>query len=211
MKKELIIFDFDGVLADSFETFYPLVKDGMEKIGLEITPEKYRSLFADNVHKGFKVLIKDVGKLNRFLSFRKINYNRYYYDPELRAKLFPEAAKSVKKISKKYRLAIASSGKKKNIKSLLKEGGIDKLFGLTLADSNHSKDKMIRKILAKFNAKPEHTLFITDTVGDIKIAKKMGLKTLAVTWGFHFPKILKKSRPDHMAYSFPQILKILGM
>ncbi len=209
--KKVIIFDFDGVLADSFDTFYPLVEDAMEQIGLSITPKKYRDLFIDNVHKGFKNLIKNKKKLGKFLEFRRTHYDKYYYDKKLKAKLFPKASEFIKVISRKYILSIASSGKQDNIRDLLKEEKIEKLFGLILADSNHSKEIMIREISNKFRCKPEQTFFITDTVGDIKVAKKCGLKTIAVTWGFHNKKYLRAAKPDYIASSFQQLTQILNL
>ena len=45
MKRGLIIFDFDGVLADSFETFYPLMRDMMKHVGFSLSPDQYRNFF----------------------------------------------------------------------------------------------------------------------------------------------------------------------
>ncbi len=206
--KNLIIFDFDGVLADSFYTFYLLIRDGMASIGLPINQDQYRNLFVGNIHQGFKDFINNKSKYKIFKEFRTANYDKYYYDKKLGAKLFPEALGFIKKISKKYILSVASSGKRDNIKNLLKESGVDNLFGLILADSNYSKDIMIGEILDKFHVKPKETIMITDTTGDIKIAKKLGLKTIAVTWGFHPLQLLKKARPDYLVNNFKMLYKI---
>src|SRR3990167_8726887 len=104
--KNLIIFDFDGVLADSFETFYPLIRDGMEHIGLRLTRIQYRDFFLKNVHQGFKDFIKDEDKYSIFSEFRTKNYDKYY-----NAKLFPGTAKFLGEISKGSILTIASSGR----------------------------------------------------------------------------------------------------
>lgn len=207
--KNLIIFDFDGVLADSFDTFYPLIRDGMKQIGLPFTEQHYRNFFVGNVHQGFKDFIKDERKYLIFKEFRSANYDGYYYDKKHGAKLFPGASNFIKKLSKKYTLAIASSGKKDNIENLLKENGIVDLFGSILADFSHSKEKMIVELLNKFRTKPEETVFITDTVGDIKVAKKCGLRTVAVTWGFHPRQLLLTAHPGYVATDFSHLTKIL--
>lgn len=208
-KDQLIIFDFDGVLADSFDSFYPLIRDGMKRIGLSITPKQYRELFMGNVHKGFDNFINDEEKLKKFLEFRTYNYDGYYYHDKNKVKLFPEAKEFIEKLDKRYILTIASSGKQKNIKKILKDGGINKFFKLVLADSSYSKDEMIRKIIKKFHANPQKTIMITDTVGDLKIAKEIGLETIAVTWGFHSRKLLKAGGPDHIINSFQKLYRIL--
>src|SRR3989344_106985 len=98
MKKKLIIFDFDGVLADSFDTFYLLIKDGMKQAGFSFTPDQYRNLFIGNVHQGFKDFINDKKKYLAFSEFRKAHYDKYYYAKNNQVKLFPGALGFLKKI-----------------------------------------------------------------------------------------------------------------
>lgn len=200
MPKKVIIFDFDGVLADSFDTFYFLIKDAMAHIGIKISPSQYRNFFITNVHQSFKDFIKNDKKFVLFSEFRNKNYDKYYD-----AKLFPKAEKLIRLLSKKYILTIASSGKKTNIKKLLKKNGIENLFYLILADSKFSKADMINKILRKYKSKPEKSTMVTDTVGDINVAKSIGLKTIAVTWGFHSKKTLLKSNPDLVIDNFESL------
>lgn len=207
--KKVIIFDFDGVLADSFDTFYPLLRDAMNHAGLSLTPDQYRDFFIGNVHQGFKNFISDEEKYSVFIKFRSTNYDKYYYNKKRRARLFPGTSGFIKKLSKNYILTVASSGKKDNIQKLLKANGIDNFFSLILADFAYSKEGMINEILDEFLAKPEETFLITDTVGDIKVAKKLGLKTIAVTWGFHFLKLLKTAQPDYIANNFQKLQNIL--
>lgn len=210
MHIKTIIFDFDGVLADSFDTFYPLIRDAMNYTGLSLTPDQYRNFFVSNVHQGFKDFINNEEKYLTFKEFRSTNYDKYYYNKKRGAKLFPGIPEFIKKLSRKYTLTVASSGKQNNIKNLLKKNGVENFFSLILANLSHSKEGMIKEILDKFQAKPKETFMITDTVGDIKVAKNMELKTIAVTWGFQPEKTLKLAKPDFMANSFDEITKIIN-
>lgn len=205
--KDLIIFDFDGVIADSFNTFYPLIRDGMDKIGISIPKKGYKELFNDNIHKGFEKLIKDNKKHKIFNKFRADNYNRYYAKNP--PKLFLGIKKILKKLSNDYILTIASSGRKYNITWLLKKNGSHKHFNLILATSEKTKENMLREIIEKHEATPKHTTMVTDTVGDIKIAKKLGLKTIAVSWGFQNSKTLKKSKPSKLLHKVGDLEKFL--
>src|SRR3989344_8910174 len=133
LTKKLIIFDFDGVLADSFGCLYSLIRDGMKHIGLSFTKEQYQGLFIGNVHQGFKDFIKDDQKYLTFSEFRKANYDRNYYAVKGGVKLFPEATEFLKKINKRIILTIASSGHKNNIGNLLKKNKLLDLFKLIIA------------------------------------------------------------------------------
>src|SRR3989338_4967011 len=179
--KNVIIFDFDGVLADSFDYLYSLNRDGMGHIGLSFTKEQYRELFVGNVHQGFKDFINNDQKYLAFSEFRKANYDKYYYGEGKGVKLFSEAPTFIKKIGKKYILTIASSGKQENIKDLLN----------------------------KYQATPGQAFFVTDTVGDIKEAKKHGLKAIAVTWGFHSKRRILEDHPDHVATDFNSLAEAI--
>lgn len=208
-KKRLIIFDFDGVLADSFDTFYPLIRNAMRHVGIKLTANQYRDFFTGNVHQGFKDFINNEGAYLKFQEFRNTNYDKYYYDKKFGAKLFSGAPNLIKKLSKKYNLTICSSGKKDNIRNLLKKNKLDGFFDLILANFSHSKEEALLKLLKKFKTKPEETFMITDTVGDIKVAKKVGLMTIAVTWGFHNKKLLLSANPNHTISNFDILEKLL--
>lgn len=209
MIRKLIIFDFDGVLANSFNTFFPFIRDAMKNVGISLTENQYRNLFIGNVHQGFRDLINDDNKFLIFSRFRDANYDKYYNDKSSGAKLFPEVCEFIKKIRKKYALVIASSGKQENIKNLLAKNGMGRSFDLILANSETSKEGMIKEILNKFNTKPEKVIMITDTVGDIKAAKKCGLKTIAVTWGFHSRTTLRTAQPNFIVSTLEELSKIL--
>ena len=205
-RKKVIIFDFDGVLADTFNTFYSLIKDCAKEIGLKLSPNQYRGFFIGNVHTEYKKFIKDREKLGTFLKIRKANYDKYYFGKKTEAKLFSGTGSLIEKTSKKNILAIASSGYTKNIKKLL--GKSKTSFSLILAGSD-PKEIMIKEILNKFKKRADETTMITDALGDIKAAKRLGLKTIAVTWGFHDSKVLKKGKPDKLVKSFKELEKLL--
>ena len=213
---KVIIFDFDGVLADSFYNCYELNKKALASVGLRLTQKDYRDLFNENVHLGFKKFIKDGELYKKFVEIRKQEFDSYYSPSKV--KLFPGTAKFLNKIGLTHNfnavmrganLAIASSTPANFIYSLLKKNRLQNVFGLILGNNEHTKENVIKTILARFKAKPKTAIMITDSVGDIKIAKKTGLKTIGVTWGFHSKNTIKKVKPDFVATSFSDLLKYL--
>lgn len=209
LKKKVLIFDFDGVLADSFNTFYSLWRDAMKSVGISLTPDQYRDFYVGNVHQGIRDFINNDKKYEMAIEFRNSNYDKYFNDKLHKAKLFPGASEFIKKISKNYILTIASSGRKNNIVDLLKQNRVKNLFSLIVANSANSKAGIIEKILDKYQIIPKRTVMITDTIGDLKVAKKLRLKTIAVTWGFHNKEILTTAYPDYIASDFKTIESIL--
>lgn len=205
MNVRLLIFDFDGVIADTFGVYYPMIRDGMASVEVSISEKEYRDLFLENVHQGFKNFINDNAKYEKFVDYRARHYADYYTSD-----IFQGAADFLKKIKKnKYKMAICSSGRKEVVLKTLNINKIKNCFDMILATNEYTKENMIKKILNKIKSKPKETVMITDTVGDIKIAKRMGLKNIAVTWGFHSKKTLKTSDPDFIADSFEELTPIL--
>ena len=204
MKKH-IIFDFDGVIADSFGSFYPMIKDAMTSIGISISQKQYRNLFLGNIHQGFRNFIKNDRKFAKFAEYRTEHYSDYY-----RPAVFPGAYDFIKKLAaRKYKMAIASSGHRNTVLKTLKINKMGKFFDMILATDEFSKKAMIEKIMTTLGFEPKNSVMITDTVGDIRVAKSLGLKTIAITWGFQSAKDLRSSGTDYLVDNFKQLFETL--
>ena len=205
IKDKTIIFDFDGVLADSFEMFYSLISQSMHLAGLTISRTQYRDLFLGNVHREFKNFLKTEEKYKLFTDFRSSNYARYY----ARTKLFDEVVNFLQQIKENYFIAIASSGKRDAIVKLLQKNRIKHYFDLICTTDKMTKENILMGIISESGNNSRETTMVTDTVGDLVVAKKIGIKTVAVTWGFHSAKTLKSAKPDYIARNFKILHKQL--
>lgn len=200
-----IIFDFDGVLADSFEQIYGLNKMAMAKIGVKLSKKRYREFYMGNVHFELKQFIKDDAKYNAFSKIKAQNFSKHYASVQL----FPKVKKFLGKINKKFILAVASSGNQSCIEKLLKKNNLLKNFSFILAGSDLSKDKMINFVIERIEAHSQEVTLISDTCGDIFLAKKIGLKTIGVSWGYHSLRSLRAAKPDFVARNFEELASYL--
>lgn len=201
-----IIFDFDGVLADSFNSLFDLNRSSLLAIGIKLTTEKYQGLFNSNFHLSLKSLVNNPVDYQKILAFRNDKFAGYYS----RVKLFKDAPSFVRRIAKNNYLAIVSSTQTKFIEPLLKRHNLLNSFGTVLGTLNHSKEKDIKKIIAGSGYKTKETFFVTDTIGDINIANKIGIKKIAVTWGYHPLDLLKTAKPDNIAKSFKELEELIN-
>ncbi|HVY67892.1 MAG TPA: HAD-IA family hydrolase [Patescibacteria group bacterium] len=182
-----ILFDFDGVLVDSFKISYDssvLVHHG------KLTLKLYRKLFEGNIHESLG---------NKKFKLKKkegVNFNDYYGPGLEKLDIIPNASRVIKTLSKNYKLIIVSSTPSIYIKRFFKRHKILKYFTQILgADFHTSKVNKIKYIFSKYSLKPKDCLFITDTLGDVREARKCGTKSIAVTNGFHPVSTLKKGKP----------------
>ena len=182
--KKVLMFDFDGVLVD---TLLPCYKINLE-VNKDLTLEEYKSFFTGNI---FKATRPDGTGKKRHPDFENM------YETHTRELKIPPTLKNIIiELSKDYILTIVSSTHTSAIKNILKREEFLEYFSDILgADVAESKVKKIDMLLEKYSLIPENSIFITDTLGDIHEANKCGLKSIAITWGFHDFDDLKKGNP----------------
>jgi len=95
-----------------------------------------------------------------------------------------------------YRSAIISSSINNPIKKYLNKFQLDGIFEeIYGAEFSLSKEVKIKVALEKFQITGDEAVFITDTLGDMREAAKVGVKSIGVTWGFQKESNLKKGNP----------------
>ncbi len=103
---------------------------------------------------------------------------------------------SVVQLAGNYALAVVSSSSESNIKDFLSKENILSYFsdicGAGLLDDKVSQ---MKKLLEKYSLLAENSIYVTDTLGDVEEAAECGVKSVAVTWGFHDRQTLEKGSP----------------
>ena len=185
--KKIILFDFDGVIVDSYEIAYKVSK----KLIPEIDREQHRDMFMGNI---YDAVAKIVPKHKR--KERNDDFYNIYYPLLLKLPIIPGMSKTIKQLSKKYTLIIISSTINSPIHAYLEKNELhhyfEKVYG---ADVHTDKKKKIMMVLKNYKVVSKDCLFITDTVGDLLEAQYCKINTLVVTWGFHQKHRFKKTPP----------------
>ena len=98
-------------------------------------------------------------------------------------------------------MGILSSNTSKNINAFLNNHDLH-LFDFVHSTSkiwskHHSLERLIR-----FNDFDRDSIYyVGDEVRDVVSAKKSGVKSIAVSWGYNSQKALRESGPDHLIYT----------
>ena len=184
---KLILFDFDGVLANTTEISYKIHAE--KNKGL--TKERWQEFAFGNFWENYNKAVKE-GK--------HIPADDNYYDSYKKAldtlNIHDVLHESILSLAKDYKLAIISSSNSSYINDFLEKEGILKYFSDVFGvDTHTSKILKIKNILQKYDLKPKDAVFITDTLGDIKEANECKVKSIGVTWGLHEREILEREKP----------------
>ena len=205
MDKKLFLFDCDGVLVDSLKVFEQTVRECLDVIGHPIlkSREDFLDLFDDNfytmiVRKGvdLKVFMQAAGPI-----LARVNY------AEMKA--FEGLLPVVAAMNRRYPLVIISSGDENTIRNELTRFGFEGCFRAILgSDFLLSKIDKINHAVSEYHADKNQTYYVGDTTGDIREAKMAGVKTVAVTWGWHNRERLAAAHPDFIIDKPLELLNI---
>ncbi len=187
---KLLMIDFDGVFVDSFELSYAA---SIKSSGKEVPREEYRTWFHGNIFEHFEV-VKQTQKAKPSAE----NLFFKLYTPALMEVLPVEGMKELaRELSSKYALSIVSSTINAPLRQYLHLHDLGQFFDTILGGDVHtSKVFKINMLKELYQVAPEDCLFITDTLGDIREATKCGVRSIAVSWGFHDKETLKQGEPS---------------
>lgn len=204
--KPLWLFDFDGVIADSFNFFEALLKKSLKELGYNFlqTKDDFANLFRDNLYSS--LTRHGVTKDDLINLFAHIETN-VDFSP---VHLFDGIVEAVVKISKSAHTALLSSNRESQIAQILKVNGADKYLTQTILgfNTNVSKSAKIKKAIEDFKASATSTYYVGDTIGDILETRAAGAKSVAVGWGWHSPEELKKYGPDYFVRTVPELVAL---
>lgn len=204
--KKLIIFDFDGVLVDSFEIWYKINKLAAGKLGKMLSKKDYLKGFAGNIHAGLAEILKlKRADVLKFSQIKKELIKKNYSSSRL--KFFSPSIKIFKRLFKLCDMCIVTSSPEEAVFGLLKKNKLDRFFTEIYGLNKKGKRHTFLKLKQEYSVK--NIILVTDTVGDLKEAQAVKIKTCAVGWGFHSKKDLISVSPEKFAGNFQQLEKIL--
>lgn len=203
---KLIIFDFDGTLADSFsiivETFNELAK---EYDLHQVQPEEIPALRKISSRQ----LLKKFGFPTWRLPFLLRRGKQMLRNKIMSVHLFSGIEKTVKELKKEgYALGILSSNSRANVKKIIESSNINLFEFVNISSNLFGKNRMLNRIIKKYGHDKKDVYYVGDETRDIEAAKKCGIKMIAVSWGFNDKEILKKYKPDYLISKPEEILKI---
>lgn len=184
--KKLVIFDFDGVLVNTIDLAFYIQK----KHNPDITKEYFHSFNNGNFFENYNKAIEE-GKVKDIP-----DWEEHYLKGLLELNSHDVIQKLVLDLASQYNLAIVSSTTSPHISKFLEQEKIRSCFSEILGtDVHQSKVVKIKKLLEDYKISPEDTVFVTDTLGDMREGNECGVKSIGVTWGAHDRETLEKGEP----------------
>ncbi len=191
---KLIIFDFDGTLADTI--------GALMRISNRLAPEFGYLQIGDEQLANLKYLSSwEIIKLSKVALWKLpflLKRVKEEFPGEVRnVKLFPGVTELLNTLKLQgYRLGIVSSNAESNIRSLLKQNQIEQLFDFVTTASTFGKGKAIGRMMRQYHCSKSDAIYIGDEIRDIQAARSISIRIVAVGWGFNAPTALIDKQPD---------------
>lgn len=205
---EAVIFDFDGTLADSYLPFSAKMKKVCGKFGVDITGVNFKKFLGAPLETTMELLTGKERASEALDFYRKISLDANdgvtrLYDG---ITLFLDALRK-----KGIRLAIATQKTQDSIDCTLKALGIYGCFDAVrgMRDECMGKAEIICGALEDLQVQAKSAVMVGDTVFDIQGAKKCGMDSVAVLYGYGEPFELFGCNPPAAVNEVDELYELL--
>jgi beta-phosphoglucomutase len=185
MNVKAIVFDMDGVLFHSSQAHASAFQNVLRKMGIKRfdyrlvagmkTPEAMQRILRAEGKKVSEHEIRVLSRKKQALAYRLLARN-------------PPVAKGcrplLEKLSQRYRLALVSSSRRKNVTLFLKASGAKRFFSLVMAGEDLPRSKpsplLYKTVLRRLKVKAKEILVVEDSLQGIRAAARAHLRVVGV-------------------------------
>jgi phosphoglycolate phosphatase len=206
-RRELVMFDFDGVIVDSLDVFSAAFIDACAAVGVEgfTTSDDLLAVMEDNFYAGMRERGVDdahVAEVLRRLGAALIRARRWL-------KPFPLMPQVLEDLSEARTVVVVTSSPAEVVEGWLRSHQVHGVSEVAGAETARSKVEKIHTLLARFPGQ-EVCWYVGDTAGDIREARAAGVTPLGVAWGWHEPELLLEAGAERVAASPAELLSIVA-
>ena len=211
---KLLIFDWDGTLADSIGRIVSAMQVAAQRAG---RPERdapaVRGIIGLGLPEAILTLYPDMTP-GQVIAFRQHYADVYIAMDAEPSPLFAGVKESLEAFrAQGYRLAVATGKARRGLDRVLKVHGWERFFDVTrAADETASKPNplMLNQILAHCDVPPSQALMVGDASFDLLMARNAGIDSVAVSYGAQSVERLLTFEPRLAIDKFPELRTWLG-
>ena len=204
----IILFDFDGVLADTLDDLLNFAREVCKQLGLQRhpTPAALDALETMSFTDYGRQLKVPAQQLDEFVNLCLQMFNQKPHPP----KIFDGMEQVVAEAAKRNTLAILTGNTTPTVEAFLKQHNLQEHIKLIIGvEHKVSRPEKIGLALKELSQKAESTYMVGDALSDIRAARESGIHSIAVSWGHQSPVRLSTAKPDYLVRSPQELLELL--
>jgi len=193
---KVIVFDFDGTLADTFDIAFEIVNKLAEEFHFrKLTREEVEHARDMRTRELMKYLGVSPTKLSR-IGARGTAALHSQIDRIVPLPGIPELVRELHR--RQFALGIITSNSEDNVRTFLRNHDLDLFQFIRSSSKLLGKAREIRQVMKTFRFGAGDMLFIGDETRDIEAAHKAGIPIAAVSWGYNSRRSLENMKPGRL-------------
>ena len=210
MTARVILFDFDGTIADTYQAIANITNQLSTEFGYKALNQE-ELLLIKNLSSREIVKLSEISIFKLPFLVKRIRTELSKEIAEL--DLIPGMDRVLFELKRRgYVLGIVTSNDRENVEVFLANNGLNHLFSyIYSATAIFGKHRVINQVIREHNVNKSNVIYVGDETRDIRSARKSRIPSIAVGWGFNSAEILKKHQPDYLVDRPSELLEAIAL
>ena len=209
MTAKVILFDFDGTIADTYQAIANITNQLSKEFG-------YKALNSEEL-----LLIKNLSSREIVKRSEISLFKLPFLVRRVRAELSKEIAEldpiaGIEQIlfelkNQGYILGIVTSNNKENVDIFLTKNNLSHLFRYVYSGTAiFGKHRVLNQVIKEHRINKCEVIYVGDETRDIRSARKSKIPVIAVSWGFNAAEILAEHQPDRLVDQPQELIQAIA-
>lgn len=204
---KVLLFDFDGTVADTRTMALRILNELSEEFRFRSLPEEElpeaRNMTTQKLIRHLGIRRWRVPKIAR-RGLVKFHERIHKVEPIVNV---PAILQQLHE--RGFRLGILTSNSEANVSAFLKHHQITCFEFLRSSSKLFGKSREIRRIMKEYQLQPEDLIYIGDETRDIEASHSTAIRIAAVTWGYNSAEVLRSMNPEFLFDKPEQLLTFM--
>ncbi|MBQ6449707.1 HAD hydrolase-like protein [bacterium] len=207
-EKPVLIFDFDGTIADTFTPTMEILRVEYEKWGdyfhRRHTINQLRSLTI------WQIIHTIPGGWWKFV-YLLMRAKKHIHAHAHQIKAYPGIVYTLNTLyDQGYQMYIVTSNDVPSVQNFLRQYDLDTVFADIMPTKGlWRKAKTLKKLCRRYQIPIKSTLYFGDEIRDIQACQQIGMPVVSLTYGYNSQIGLERFKPDYLVKKPTQILTLL--
>jgi HAD superfamily hydrolase (TIGR01549 family) len=203
-----IVYDLDGTLLDSAESSYRCFEQTLRGLGVPFDRKRFEATYSPDWYQTYRALGLPEERWPEADSAWVACYE------ERPSQLVPGAAAALQKAAGRgLRQALVTSGSRIRVERELARHGLDRVLS-PIVCSEDVRDKKphpegLLKALDELDVAPSAAAYLGDSPEDMEMARRAGVRAVAIPGGFPNRQALLSSEFDHLSADLDEAVELL--
>ena len=209
MTAKVILFDFDGTIADTYQAVANITNQLSAEFGYKAL-DKEELLLIKNLSSREIVKRSEISIFKLPFLVRRIRSELSKEIAELEA--IPNMVRLLLKLKNRgYILGIVTSNTRENVDIFLNKHDLNSIFSFIYSGTAiFGKHRVLKQVIREHRLKKSDVIYVGDETRDVRSARKSGIAVIAVSWGFNAAEILQAHQPDYLVNRPQELLEAIA-